>query len=127
MIERLLLYVEATPGMTRTTAWTLELARLLSCRVFAVSVLAAPTAEPAPRGRSDAAEEDAWGLLYEIEDDAFDKDVKISLLLEQGDPLRRILDLSANYEVGLIVAGGDCRLNAAQFVKHASRPVVFVK
>jgi nucleotide-binding universal stress UspA family protein len=126
VIERLLLYVEATPGMARTTAWTLELARTLSCRVFAVAVMNAPSAAAA-KSRADDAEERAWGLLYEIEDDAFDKDVKISLLLEQGDQLQRVLDLSANYDVGLIVAGADCRLPAVELVRRSSRPVVFVK
>jgi len=136
VVERALLYVERTPGMAKTAAWTLNLARALSCRVFAVSVLGGSTiphrvpSEPARRARDASAsdtEERAWELLYEIEDDAFGQDVRISLLLEQGDPLQRILNLSANYDIELIIASGDTRLPVAELVRQTTRPVLFVK
>jgi len=127
MIGRMLLYVDRTPGMTRTTDWALELARRLSSRVFAVSVLDPSAARHSPRNQAAAAEEQAWELLYEIEDDAFGRDVRISLLLEQGDPLHRVLSLETNYDIELIVASGDCRLPVTELVKQSTRPVVFVR
>ena len=87
-MERILLYVEDTPGMAAAVAWTLRLAKGMSCRVFALSVVN----PDAPRRRdtqTSDAEERAWSLLYEIEDDAFQKNVRISLLLETGEPLQR--------------------------------------
>jgi hypothetical protein len=119
MIERVLLVVADTPGMVRTAAWVLKLGRTLSARVFAVSVIA--------QNDSSTVEERAWELLYGIEDDAFELNVKVSLLLEQGDQLDRLLTLSASYEVDLIVTSADIRLNPADLVRRAARPVVFVK
>ncbi len=124
MIERLLLFVDDTPGAAHAAAWALELARGLGCRVFAVAVLdsqrGAPGSGPAPE-----AEEQAWQRLYEIEDDAFDSDVRISLLLDQGKPLDRLVQLGSSYEVELIVVPADSRLNAADLIRQSERPVVF--
>jgi hypothetical protein len=98
----------------------------MSCRVIALAVIdpAAPRRREAPA--SDV-EERAWGLLYEIEDDAFQQNVRISLLLEPGEPLPRLVSLSSSYDAELIVASADCRLTISELVRQSSRPVVFVK
>jgi nucleotide-binding universal stress UspA family protein len=126
-VERLVLYVDDTPGMGKAAAWTLKLARQLSGRVFAVSVI-----DPSrPRGRHDKttpdAEERAWELLYGVEDDAFEMNVRISLLLEQGDPLDRLASISRSYEADLVIASSDCRLLLPELLRQSPRPVVFVK
>jgi nucleotide-binding universal stress UspA family protein len=125
-VERILLYVEDTPGLPAAVAWALKLAKGMSCRVIALSVIdpAAPRRREAPT--SDV-EERAWGLLYEIEDDAFQQNVRISLLLEPGEPLPRLISLSSSYDAELIVASADCRLTISELVRQSSRPVVFVK
>jgi nucleotide-binding universal stress UspA family protein len=122
-MERLLLYVEPTPGMARATDWALKTAQHWGSRVFAVSVLDTKAA----RNPAEDAEEQAWEALYEIEDDAFRQNIRISLLLEQGDPLQRVLSLAANYDIELVVFGADTRLNAAELVRRAARPLVFVR
>jgi nucleotide-binding universal stress UspA family protein len=119
MIERVLLLVTDTPGMARTSAWLLRFARALSARVLAVSVIGG--SEPPP------GEERAWELLYGIEDDAFEQNVRVSLLLEQGEPLERLLTLAANYDVQLVVASADSRLSHSDLVRRSQRPVLFVK
>jgi nucleotide-binding universal stress UspA family protein len=125
-VERILLYVEDTPGMPAAVAWALKLAKGMSCRVIALAVI-----DPAAPRRRDAqasdVEERAWGLLYEIEDDAFQQNVRISLLLEPGEPLPRLIGLSSSYDAELIVASADCRLTISELVRQSSRPVVFVK
>jgi nucleotide-binding universal stress UspA family protein len=125
VFERILLNVEDTPGLARAAAWTLKLAQSSSSRVFAVCVM--DTSVQRTRQQAGSVEERAWELLYEIEDDAFQQNVKVSLMLEQGEPLRRILHLSVSYEVDLIVTSADCRLPALELVKQCARPVVFVK
>jgi len=126
-MERILLYVEDTPGMPAAVAWSLRLAKGMSCRVFALSVVD-PAATPRRRdGQSSDIEERAWSQLYEIEDDAFQQNVRISLLLEPGDPLSRLVGLSSSYDAELIVASADCRLTISELVRQSSRPVVFVK
>ena len=121
-----MLYVEDTPGMPTTIAWSLKLAKSMSCRLIALSVIdpAAPRRRESP---SSDVEERAWGLLYEIEDDAFQQNVRISLLLEPGEPLARLVSLSSSYDAELIVVSADCRLTITEFVRQSSRPVVFVK
>lgn len=119
MLERILLQVADTPGMPRTSAWTIKLARALSARIFAVSIVK-PKEPP-------HVEERAWELLYGVEDDAFEQNVRVSLLLEQGEPLPRLLHLSDSYEIELVAAAADSRLDLVELVRKASRPVVFVK
>jgi nucleotide-binding universal stress UspA family protein len=125
-MQRIMLYVEDTPAMATAAAWALRLAKGMSCRVFALSVV-----DPdAPRRRdtqTSDAEERAWGQLYEVEDDAFQNNVRISLLLETGDPLQKLISLSNGYDAELIVASADCRLTCSELVRQSSRPVVFVK
>ena len=125
-MERVLLYVEDTPGMAAAVAWALRLAKGMSCRVFALSVVNPDVPRRRDAQASDA-EERAWSLLYEIEDDAFQENVRISLLLESGDPLPKVVSLSTSYDAEMIVASADCRLTCAELVRQSSRPVVFVK
>lgn len=119
MLERILLHVADTPGMARTAAWTMKLTRATSARIFAVSIIG-PKEPP-------HVEERAWELLYGVEDDAFEQNVRVSLLLEQGEPLPRLLHLCASYEIELLVAGADSHLGILELVKQSNRPVVFVK
>jgi hypothetical protein len=125
-MERIMLYVEDTPGMASAAAWVLRLAKGMSCRVFALSVVNPDTPRRRDTQTSDA-EERAWSMLYEIEDDAFEKNVRISLLLETGEPLQKLISLSNSYDAELIVASADCRLTCSELVRQSSRPVMFVK
>ena len=121
-----MLYVEDTPGMPAAVTWALRLAKGMSCRVFALSVID-PDSPRRRDAQSSDLEERAWSLLYEIEDDAFQKNVRISLLLESGQPLSKLVGLSASYDTELIVASADSRLTVSELVRQSSRPVVFVK
>ena len=125
-MERILLYVEDTPGMPNAVGWALRLAKGMSCRVFALAVINPDASRRRDTQTSDA-EERAWSSLYEIEDDAFQQNVRISLLLEPGEPLSRLISLSSSYDAELIVASADCRLTISELVRQSSRPVVFVK
>jgi nucleotide-binding universal stress UspA family protein len=125
-MERIILYVEDTPGMATAVTWALRLAEGMSCRVFALSVVD-PDAPHRRDNQTSDAEESAWSQLYEVEDDAFQKNVRISLLLETGDPLQKLVGLSSSYDAELIVASADCRLTCSELVRQSNRPVVFVK
>lgn len=119
-MERLLLYVEETPGAAAAANWLLKLALALSARVFALYVL--------PSGdRRDDEEEQAWQLLYEIEDDAFADNVRISLLLEQGDPLERLCDVCHSFRTELLAVSADTRLAIPELLRRSPHPVVLVK
>ncbi len=121
-----MLYVDDSPGMPTTAAWALRLAKGMSCRVFALSVINPESPRRRDTQTSDA-EERAWSQLYEVEDDAFQKNVRISLLLETGDPLQQLVSLSTSYDAELLVVSADCRLTCSELVRQSARPVVFVK
>src|SRR5512136_3049159 len=125
-MERIMLYVEDTPGMPAAVAWVLKLAKSMSCRVIALAVID-PDAPRRREAQTSDVEERAWSLLYEIEDDAFQQNVRISLLLETGEPLLKLINLSTSYDAEMVVASADCRLTISELVRQSTRPVVFVK
>ncbi len=136
MIGQLLIYLDDSPGARTAARWALDLARFLSARVYALYVLSAP--EPVRRGRKSPAtatsslqpaplEERAWEVLYEVEDEAFERDVRISLLLEPGEPLARLQDVCQSYKTDLVVVSADCPLPLEKIVNQLPSPVVFIK
>ncbi len=127
MFDRIFLYVEDRTSSTTAAELALSLAKSLAARVFAIAVIntAGSIQTATRRKRIPDVEEDAWRILYEIEDDAFKQEVSISLLLDQGDPLERLLDLARSYRAKLIVASPATRLPLAEFVRRSPVPVVF--
>ena len=121
MFQKLLLWVDERPESAAAANQALLLARLGDARVFAVSVLEVPAAAE-PSGAASAAkrlrrgprrkatptaepEERAWSRLYEIEDDAFEANVKISLLLETGNRDEKLLALIDSYQLDALIIG----------------------
>lgn len=133
MINQLLLWLNNTPSFRTTVTWALTLAQTLSARVYALYILppeaTAGTETPKKRHRKSSTEreEKAWELLYEVEDEAFDKNLRISLLLERGEPLPRFKEICSIYHPDLIVVGADVTLPAAEIINQTPKPVVFVK
>lgn len=113
-----MLFVEDTPASPYAADWAIKLSQRLSARVFALGVIPV---------RTTAVEENTWRRLYEVEDAAFEQNVRVSLLLETGDPLQRLCALSASYQIELLVVSADTRLRTAELIRHSPGPVVFVK
>ncbi|UCG43557.1 MAG: universal stress protein [candidate division WOR-3 bacterium] len=116
--RRLMLLVEDRVPVGRSLERTLTLARELAARVIAVSIINEDQA-PAGPGRDQhmsELEEAAWARLYEVEEEAFSRDVKVSLLLEQGEPLGRLLDLAESYEVDTLLLDAASRLPIAELI-----------
>jgi nucleotide-binding universal stress UspA family protein len=123
MFEKILLLVDERPETLVAAARALKLARLCDARVFAVSVLPEATpasgTDPKPdraltgqatrsrrrRAASSEPEEAAWARLYEIEDDAFEENVRISLLLETGSRDEKLLALIDSYQLDALIIG----------------------
>ena len=132
MIDRIMLYVAPGPEGAAAARWALVLARRFGARVFAVTVIDparsdlpsewSPTTPPTDGDK----EEEAWKMLYEIEDDAFELDVKLSLVLEQGDPVKRFVELGTGYAGDLFVAPTGW-LRPDELVAQSPAPVVFVR
>jgi nucleotide-binding universal stress UspA family protein len=126
--RKLMLLVEAGIPVERSLERTLTLARELGARVIAVSIINENDA-PAGPGRdqhmSDL-EESAWARLYEVEEEAFSRDVRVSLLLEQGEPVDRLLELCESYEVDILLLDAASRLSTAELVGRVSCKIELV-
>lgn len=118
MSEKILLYVDSSEFSNKTVQWTLRLAKELQARVIALYVL------KQSKQKSEKIEEAAWVRLYEIEDDAFSASVKISLLLDEGKPLKKIVECAQSYEVDLIILSAESKgIDFKQLVKFSPQNV----
>lgn len=126
MPEKILLYVVSGPGGDAAARWALALARQTGSRVFAVHVIGPEAGESDSGSSADAIEEEAWKILYEVEDDAFELDVKLSLVLEQGDPVARFVELGASYACDLLVVPTGI-FRSDDLVALSPVPIVFVR
>ncbi|OYD16861.1 hypothetical protein CH330_01575 [candidate division WOR-3 bacterium JGI_Cruoil_03_51_56] len=124
MFDRILLFVEDKNTPKETIIWTIALARQLGSRLIAVYIVDT-NALPEGKEQLSLIEEKAWKILYEIEDDAFEQNIKVSLLLEQGDPLEKLLTLCKSYEIQLVVLGSKS-LPPLKLMERSTIPVVFV-
>jgi hypothetical protein len=125
---RLLLFVEDGVPVERSLYRTLSLARELAARVIAVSIIdedGAPAGTDRERYMSDL-EEAAWKRLYEVEEEAFGREIKVSLLLEQGDELDRLVELCERYEVHTLLLDAMSRLPTGELVARAACEVELV-
>ncbi len=126
MINQILLWLDNSPAARAAASWTIAFARSTSARIYALYVLPA-TAKSRREKRNSVQEEQAWQVLYEVEDEAFDQQVRISLLLETGDPLSRLTEVCTSYQPDIIVVSADTLLSAESLIRHLPKPVIFYK
>jgi nucleotide-binding universal stress UspA family protein len=137
MFKNILLLVDERPETAGAKALALKAARLCDARVFAVSVLPA-TAGPALKaarlrrspGRVGAAsepEETAWARLYEIEDEAFAEDTRISLLLETGNRDDTLLALIDSYHLDALFIGARSVRGWEALIERCPSTVILVR
>lgn len=126
MIKQILVWVDDSEASRAGVRWAIDLARALTAQVYAVYIL--PLETGTHRGRKPIPrEEKAWQVLYEVEDEAFEQQVRISLLIETGGPLQRLCELSSSYKTDLLVVSASCSIPAIELIRHSPQPVVFVK
>jgi len=134
MIERIFLYVDGSAAARRAARWAISRAKEWQSRLYvlhvvdtrAVVALARRTGR-ARRKIEDKLEEEGWRNLYAIEDDAFESEVKISLIMENGLPRERISELAKSYEADLVVVGYNPAVDHSKLIKHSSCTVVVIK
>jgi len=125
MLEKILLYVENRESAQALATWTLKLAKTLNARIFAVFIINDSTLTPqvthpkAKRHKADSnREETAWATLYEIEDDAFEENVKISLIIEEGTPLTKLIEILQSFELDGIVVSSQSNLDFKELISR---------
>jgi len=137
MYQKVLLYVDDRPESAKAAAEALRLARTCDARIFAAWVLP-QTDTPVPirpRRRAgirkpepgSAGEEHAWSRLYEIEDDAFEHNVRISLLLETGDRDEKLLALIDSYQLDALLLGTRSAAGWEKLIERSPVTVILIR
>lgn len=105
MYRRVLCYVEADETRLEELEGLLDLASQLQSRLIVLAVLPEEPEEPTKeeKEKRDLLEDRIWNFLYQIEDVAFGRELKISLMLEEGKPEETIASVVKSYEADLCV------------------------
>ncbi|MGB9742081.1 MAG: universal stress protein [candidate division WOR-3 bacterium] len=123
MIKRILLAISDPANFQPLARWTIELAAACSAQVLAAYFL--PEAPNKKTVKKSSSEEKAWQVLYQIEDKAFEQNVRISLLIETGDLLERLGDLCRSYQIDLLVVSAAFGPPPEKLLRQAPKPVIF--
>jgi nucleotide-binding universal stress UspA family protein len=142
MFEKIMLFVERSEETLKAARVTIDIARALGSRLIAVHVIdpAAVNQLASFSGKSPdevtiELEEDGWRFLYNIEEEAVSKGVKITIDLEEGRPTEKIIQLATRFDVDLLVYGNPKERGTRamktvkaveELITHASCPVLIV-
>lgn len=131
--KKILLYIESASDegeIEKISRFTMDLAKQYDARVFALVIIKSVLDEvPQVKSRS---EEQAWKRLYEIEEDAFESEVKISLLLEEIKPMNRhaltqkLISVALTFQVELLILSSKAKLNFKKLTSETIIPIVIV-
>ncbi len=128
MYRRLLCYVEAGETRLEELERVLDLASQLQSRLIVLAVLPQESPDPSKEEKQerDILEDRTWNFLYEIEDVAFGRELKISLMLEEGKSEETIASVIKSYEVDLCATFPYKGLDAGFLLqKLGSTPLLF--
>ncbi|MBS4016294.1 MAG: universal stress protein [Candidatus Latescibacteria bacterium] len=124
-IKNILVCLETRNPVEPISQFTVKLAQTYDARLFALTIIKQPS--PDIKTRTD---ERAWKRLYEIEEDAFEAGIKISLLLEEIDELNRtaitdkIISIIKHFSIGMLVVSGNAKINIKDLISGLTIPVI---
>jgi nucleotide-binding universal stress UspA family protein len=139
MYQKVLLYVDDRPESEKAASEALRLARVCDARIFVTWVMpetvpVTTVSQPAKRRAGkrktqpgSELEEHAWSRLYEIEDDAFEQNVKISLLLETGNRDDKLLALIDSYQLDALMLGARSIAGWEQLIERSPVAVILIR
>uniref|UniRef100_A0A7C6ECL4 Universal stress protein n=1 Tax=candidate division WOR-3 bacterium TaxID=2052148 RepID=A0A7C6ECL4_UNCW3 len=125
MLEKLLLYVEDSAPAKALANWTLKLAKVLNARIFVVFVINQKK-KTKNQLKNQNQEETAWAILYEIEDDAFEANVKVSLILEEGRPEDKLIEVLTSFELDGIIISRQSRIDFSSLLGQMPKDKVII-
>lgn len=110
MFEKILFLVSGTKESMKAADICTELALVHDAQIIAIYVVDTNAVRKLSRGSSKSPgeiaveiEESGWRYLYHIEDMAKDKKAKIIVMMENGSPPEKTLELAKQNSVDLIV------------------------
>jgi len=142
MFEKIMLFVERSEETLKAARVAINIAKALGSRLIAVHVIDPATVSQlatfsgkSPEEVTIELEEDAWGFLYNIEEEAVAEGVKINIDLEEGRPTEKIIQLATRFGVDLLVYGNPKERGTRamktvkaieELITHAPCPVLIV-
>ena len=131
MFEKILLYIDNKESAKKLALWTLKFAKIFNARIFAVYIINQIDSKPKVKTKSrkinSNQEETAWSILYEIEDDAFEENVKISLIVEEGRPEDKLIDVFQSFEIDVMIVFGHSKLEFEELIKRCQGKILIIK
>jgi nucleotide-binding universal stress UspA family protein len=131
MFEKILLYIDNKESAKKLALWTLKFAKIFNARIFAVYIINQIDSKPKVKTKSrkinSNQEETAWSILYEIEDDAFEENVKISLIVEEGRPEDKLIDFFQSFEIDVMIVSGHSKLEFEELIKRCQGKILIIK
>lgn len=124
-IERILVYINPDEIPLERAGWTIDFASLVSARIILLTVITEP--EKLSEEEYDKKEDKYWKYLYELEDKAFEKEVKVSLIVEDGNLLDVIKKAVKGYKVDIFVTFITSKLEFSEILKEINIPLLILK
>ena len=103
MYKRMLIYLDAARTRLEELEGVLDLASALHARLIALAVIGPESQNMSKEEKElrDELEDRTWNFLYGIEDVAFEREIKISLMLEEGEAEERMASVARSYEADI--------------------------
>ena len=131
MFEKILLYIDSSESTRTLALWTLKFAKFFHARIFAVFIISQPDSKPISKNKTQKIisnqEETAWSLLYEIEDDAFEENVKISLIVEEGRREDKLIEVLLGFEIDVVIISGQSKLDFKELIERCQGKMLIIK
>lgn len=133
-MRRMLLYIDEKSRSKRVVDWTLKIAKVLKSRVYALYPLYSQRIEDRARELKKKSEdirsqmeEEGWSYLYQIEDEAFEREVKVSLFLEEGEGISLVNSMVESYEIDMIVLGVSAGIEIEKLIRESKASIAIIK
>ncbi|MCS7250266.1 MAG: universal stress protein [candidate division WOR-3 bacterium] len=122
-MRRILLYLNEAKEETIELA--LSLAQTFSSRLYVLFCL--NSEEIKNEELKDKKEDEGWQKLYDIEEKAFKREIKVSLLFFEGKPEELITELIKSYEVDTLILNSFANLNLLELINKNKEKIIILK
>ncbi|MEO0130418.1 MAG: hypothetical protein ABIK76_01835 [candidate division WOR-3 bacterium] len=122
-MKKILLYLNEAKEENIELA--LSLAEKFSSRLYVLFCL--NSEEIKNEKLKDKKEDEGWQKLYDVEEKAFQKEVKVSLLFFEGIPEILISELMKSYEIEALILNPFANLNLSEVISKNREKIIILK
>ncbi|MEO0097657.1 MAG: hypothetical protein ABIK78_06145 [candidate division WOR-3 bacterium] len=122
-MKKILLYLNEAKEENIELA--LSLAEKFSSRLYVLFCL--NSEEIKNEELKDKKEDEGWQKLYDVEEKAFQKEVKVSLLFFEGIPEILISELMKSYEIEALILNPFANLNLSEVISKNREKIIILK